>query len=569
MSFGRNEPCPCGSGKKYKHCCQGEVTTRGGPAAAGSSPGLASSRELAALKRSANERFATERFREAIAPLREIVRLKPDGADCRYDLGAAYLRCGLYVEAAESLRKAVDLRPGFHQALGQLAYALERLQYDAEAAVQYRKLSRNATAPRQRLFHLAKAQILEGTLPEAEATLRRLLTLAPNDGEIRTLLGQVLVDQRKFEEAGEELRRATETVPAAFHKLATTRHMAEADRPLLERMRAKAAEPGLDLEERTLIHFGLGKACDDLGEFEEAMRQYDTANALRGRAARFDRAALARDYDDIIARYNADALDRAARATLRVGRLGRDLPVFIVGLPRSGTTLTEQILSSHPAVAAAGEQPFWGIRARKMLYGPDGLPDPDALSGIADEYIGLLRRFGPSASRVTDKAPLNFATLGVLRLALPDARIIHCRRHPLDTCLSIYFTDFSSSLGFAFDKGHIAFMHRQYERLMAHWRRVLPANRFIELDYENLIADSEAEIRRLVDFLGLAWDDACLAHERNTRVVRTASVWQARQPIYKTSLERWRRYEPWLGEMRELLPNSQGGFGLPAMTQPN
>ena len=304
-----------------------------------------------------------------------------------------------------------------------------------------------------------------------------------------------------------------------------------------------------------MIQFGLGKAFDDIGEYEQAIRRYNGANALRARSAHFDRAAIARRYDDLIASYDAE--DLASSAYRRPLRDEDDVPVFIVGLPRSGTTLAEQILSSHPAVAAGGELQFWRVRALELRRFVSGAPDPAALSQAADDYFALLRGVGPTAKRVTDKAPLNYEELGLIRLALPGARIVHCRRNPVDTALSIYFTEFASSLGFAFDRGDIVFMYRQYERLMAHWRRILPPDKLLELDYERLVADREAQTRRLVAFAGLEWDDACLEHERNARIVRTASVWQARQPIYTTSVGRWRRYEPWLGELRELLPKAE------------
>jgi hypothetical protein len=154
---------------------------------------------------------------------------------------------------------------------------------------------------------------------------------------------------------------------------------------------------------------------------------------------------------------------------------------------------------------------------------------------------------------VTDKMPFNFGLLGVIRQVFPRAAIVHCRRHPIDTCLSIFATDFEATIDFAADRGSLVFFYDQYQRLMAHWRAVLPAERFIEIDYEALVADPEPLTRRLVAACGLAWDDACLAPQRNQRRIATASVWQARQPIYRTSVERWRRYEPWIGELRQLL----------------
>jgi hypothetical protein len=153
---------------------------------------------------------------------------------------------------------------------------------------------------------------------------------------------------------------------------------------------------------------------------------------------------------------------------------------------------------------------------------------------------------------VTDKNPFNFLHLGAIRLALPGSRAIHCRRDPIDTCLSIYFTRFATPLAFAYDRSDLVFYYRQYERLMAHWRALIPTDRLLEIDYEALIADREPLTRRMIAFCGLPWDDACLAPEGNSRLVRTASIWQARQPVYRTSVERWRRYEPWLGELRQL-----------------
>ncbi len=178
---------------------------------------------------------------------------------------------------------------------------------------------------------------------------------------------------------------------------------------------------------------------------------------------------------------------------------------------------------------------------------------PELADGLSGEYLSLLRRIGPGAARVTDKLPFNLIWLGVIHLLLPKARIVQCRRHPVDTCLSIYFTHFKQTIAFANDKAALVAAYRQYARLMDHWRAVLPPDRLLEIDYERLVTDREAETRRMIDFAGLDWDAACLEPERNDRAVTTASLWQARQPVYASSLERWRRYEPWLGELRRLL----------------
>jgi hypothetical protein len=223
-------------------------------------------------------------------------------------------------------------------------------------------------------------------------------------------------------------------------------------------------------------------------------------------------------------------------------------------MPRSGSTLTEQILSSHPDVAAGGELAFWGA---PQILGQDLSSlagDAEASKRVANDYVATLKAFDPAAKRVTDKALANFFLLGIINRLLPNATLIHCRRHPIDTALSIFTTNFETNFDYASNRGDLVFYYQQYARLMDHWRTVLPAARFIEVDYEALVSDPEPHSRRLVAACGLNWNDTCLAPHRNARRITTASVWQARQPIYRSSVERWRRYEPWLGELRELFP---------------
>ncbi len=555
---GRNDPCPCGSGKKFKHCCQGKDARAQFRPSTTERPSLISADEqnMQALAQAAKAHWEAGRYADAAILFSQIALLRPSSAEAHYDLGRSLLRCGRLAEAIASLERAVELRPGFVEALGQSAYALEGWGKEPEALFVYRRLSRLADNSLDRLYYSAKALTMEGKLDEAEETLRRMLVLAPDHAGTRSILGSLLLDRGRFEEAEAELTKAIDALPGAFHKLTGVRRMTEAHRPLIERMRSLVDGPGVDRDSRVDVEFGLGKAYDDLGDYAEAIRHYDTANRLRATSSRFDRAARARQYDSLIARSTREALERAARSLGRSARHGDELPVFIVGMPRSGTTLLEQILSSHPAVAAAGELPFW--RARVLDWSASkSSPDAAALAKAADDYLALLRGVGPEELRVTDKAPRNFEFMGLIRVAFPDARIIHCRRHPVDTCLSIFFTNFWEGQDYSWDRGDLVFQYRQYERLMDHWRKVLPDDRFTEVQYEALVTDREAETRRLISFIGLDWDDACLAPERNERAVRTASVWQARQPVYKWSVERWRRYEAWLGELQELLPESE------------
>jgi hypothetical protein len=225
--------------------------------------------------------------------------------------------------------------------------------------------------------------------------------------------------------------------------------------------------------------------------------------------------------------------------------------LFIVGMIRSGTSLMEQIVSSHPDVAGAGELSFWHDHEQDC-WGADGLPDPERLQQISGMFVELIQSKAPQARRVTDKLPHNFALIGEIASALPEARFIHCRRSPADNCLSVYTTAYQRPPVFAHDRANIAFAYREYARMMDHWRAVLPADRLLEVSYEEMVQDREAVVRRVIEFIGLPWHEACLRHEENQRAVRTPSLWQVRQPIYTTSMQRWRRFEEWIPEFVEL-----------------
>jgi hypothetical protein len=230
-----------------------------------------------------------------------------------------------------------------------------------------------------------------------------------------------------------------------------------------------------------------------------------------------------------------------------------DLPILIVGMIRSGTTLTEQILSSHPDVGAAGEHPYWKMHGGSAAALTKLAADPARAGRVAQGYVEALKKVSPGERYVTDKLPGNYLRLGLIHAALPNARIIHCRRRPLDTTFSIYTTPNRSAPSFSHSKEALVFAYRQYLELMSHWREVLPTDRFLEIDYEHLVHDPRPVVERVLAFCRLEWDEGCLHPERNANEVATPSLWQVRQPIYQSSVERWRNYEPWLGALRELI----------------
>jgi hypothetical protein len=339
----------------------------------------------------------------------------------------------------------------------------------------------------------------------------------------------------------------------AYFGLVTSKHFREVDRPLIDQMKRLVDYTTLTVHDRATLQFALGKACDDLAEYRAAIGHFDEANRIEAERLRLvgrsvDREQYATDVSAMISTLTPDYFARHAE-----GGSDSELPLLIVGMPRSGTTLVEQILSSHPDIGSGGELGFWSEKAATLVDAGAGAFTAASAREIAAEYLQILSETAPAARRVIDKMPQNYVHLGLAHLVFPAARIIHCRRSPIDTCLSIYFTHFSMMKDYAFDRPDIVFFYEQYLRLMAHWRQVLPSRRFMEVDYEMLVTNRERETRRMINFCGLDWTEACLHSERNQRVITTASMWQARQPVYQTSVGRWRHYEPWLGEFRRLL----------------
>jgi hypothetical protein len=294
------------------------------------------------------------------------------------------------------------------------------------------------------------------------------------------------------------------------------------------------------------LRLALAHAFDDAGDYAAAMAETDQAGRLRARDHQMDRAALTALTDRMIGLFTRAYL---ARADHRGSP--SDLPILVLGLPRSGTTLTHQILSRHPEVAGAGEVQFWDAAGPPAL---EAMRPGEAanLAAVASDYVTRLSLQAGAALRVVDKNPFNYRWALLVHLALPNARIVHCRRHPADNCLSIMMTPLRPQPLFSMARDDLLFCLGEYRRLMAHVGAVLPSARYHELHYEALVTDPEAQTRALLNFCGLRFDDACLAPERNRHVVRTSSVWQARQPIYTGSVGRWRNYAPWLAEFEAL-----------------
>ena len=533
----------------------------------------------------ATEFLRAGRPADAIAPLRDATLREPFNADIQHDLGLACLEVGDVAESIAAFQRAVAINPRYTDAYFRLGIALEKQGNLRAAMVAYHHATQLLPSLTEAWFragalvytmgHLdeaigcfrraaetggktafgrlgkARALLTAERNQEAELVLRQTLARDPGNAIAHDLLGNLLSEYGRFDEARECFQRAIGLAPllaGSYYDFVRCRRVTSDDDGLLQRMGAALATPGLEAAQRLRLHLAIGKAADDLGDYALAMQHFDAADDVRRGFGSFNSAAFSTEVDRLIARCTPQLIARAPE-------LGSShaTPVLIIGMPRSGTTLVEQIVSMHPEVGAGGELNFWNERgAAWHRTGAAGNEMPFLAKAAAD-YLGVLRAIAPKAARVTDKMPFNFLWAGLIHLAFPRSVIIHCRRSAVDTALSIHQTHFNPGLAFPTGGTELVAYFRCYQRVTDHWRRVLPADRFIEVDYEELTREPEPIIRRLIAASGLTWHDACLRHERNPRAVKTPSKWQTRQPIYRTSVARWRRYEPWLGLLRALV----------------
>jgi tetratricopeptide (TPR) repeat protein len=528
--------------------------------------------------------LSARRPADAIAPLREAAHLQPSDPIIQHDLGLACLEVGLVREAIAAFQRAVATNPRYADAYFRMGIALEKLgdmrsavaAYDRATTLQptlteawfragalvytlghreeaigcFRRAATSGAKSGFGRLGTARALLAEDRDVEAERVLRKILTLEPANALAQDLLGNLLAESGRFDEARECFMRAVTLAPlmaGSYYDLVRCRPVTESDADLVAAMEKALDTPGLEAAHCMRVHLALGKAADDLGDYARAMRHFDSADTLRHGLASFDSAAFDAEVQRLIDRCGPELIARAPESGSN-----DSTPVLIVGMPRSGTTLVEQIISSHPQVRAGGELNFWNEQGAAWHQGDPAAQAP-FLRQAATQYLRVLRTIGPKSARVTDKMPFNFLWAGLIHLAFPRATIIHCRRKAIDTALSIHQTLFHPALAFPTGGTRLVEYFRSYQRLTDHWRRVLPAARFIEVEYEELTREPEPIIRRIIAGCGLSWDDACLRPELNPRSVKTPSKWQTRQPIYRHSVERWRRYEPWLGPLRALL----------------
>lgn len=466
-----------------------------------------------ALGRRAGELRRAGRNADAVRLLREAVRLAPAHAGLVGNLGNALLALGDRAAALVVLEHACALEPGS----ATLAYNLGRGHYD------------------------------EGRLADARAAFERALALGGLEVPARVNLGRIDEIEGRLDAAAAQWSRAARLAPGLarpHYLLARVGRLA--DRAPLE---ALVAAPGTGANDRLEAHFGLGHVLDRAGQWSRAFAHFQEGNRLkRALLPRFDPAGHEAEVERLVHAFDARAFGALEPAH------ASEAPLFVVGLPRSGTTLIESILGAHPEVEPRGERLEIDVlarrfRARGFPEDPHAVPATERLQA-AQTYLDALDPAG-SARRLVDKMPGNTVHLGVIAALFPNARVVHARRDPLDVALSLYFQLFEGeSLSYSYDLEHVARVIRAHERLMRHWRATLPLA-FLEVDYEELVRDPEGTARALVRFAGLEWSEACL--ERRSAHVRTASAWRVRAPVDRASVGRWRPYAKELAPVRELL----------------
>jgi len=506
--------------------------------------------------------LAQERHHDALLHFTRASQLNPQSADTWHGAGLALQGLWRRDEAIAAFSRALALVPGQVDLLCALGGALLEAGDDKTAAGAYR------SALAAKSTHVPALRGLAETLARSDASaalclLDQAIALEPKNGDLHELAGGVALRAGDFAGASNRYRQAlalSADKSAAYYGLSQCGKFTASDDPLIDAMLEFAAQSQVRTPARSMLHFALGKAMDDRRRYAEAMAHFDQGNALQREGTNGPAAAAAigdrrRGLIDAL----VGGFDRHAVTRLRSVANWSARPIFILGMPRSGTTLVEQILGSHPDVAMGGELRFWTDLIDQL--GPEAATtlELETATTATGSYLGALDAISPLSLRVTDKMPHNFLAVGLIHALLPNAKIVHCRRHPVDTSLSIYFTHLLSHQDFAYDRASIVTAYRAYLRLMAHWRDLVPTEQFFELDYEALIEDPERVTRALAEFCGLEWNMDLLSFHKTGRTIHTASAWQARQPLYRSSTARWQRYEPWLHEFRELLDGAEGG----------
>jgi tetratricopeptide (TPR) repeat protein len=539
----------------HAHAALLQMTGRSQEAVAAIRRAIALAPQSAALRLALGQVLASARnIDQAVAAFREAAALQPNFAEAWYLLGMTLYGAQRDREALPALQQAYALAPAHPQivrALAETQYALERFP---EALALYERIATNGMANDAAVpLRLSQCQRRSGSPERALMHVKAGLECFPDDAPLWLELGWVQEDLGDAAQAQAAYARAHALRPEWADPLGAAIALARASTPktLIDEAETLLASGRLPEQQQAFLHHTLGKHADSAGEYANAASHWQAANRLRRKIdGGFERDVFVAQVDAAIETFTRDALNGPRDAALNDPR-----PLFVVGMPRSGTTLVEQILAAHPQAYGCGELTgivsiAQDIPVQTGLRWPQDAARIDAawLRECANRYLRLAEKGAPNgAQRLVDKQPYNFLHIGLISMLFVDARVVWCRRDPRDIALSIFSESFSPASTFATDLDDIAFVIAQQERLMRHWQPVSPVP-ILEVVYESVVADTETQIRRLIDFADLPWDDRCLEFHNSGRSVQTLSRWQVRQPMHSRSVGRWRNYPQWFRE---------------------
>jgi tetratricopeptide (TPR) repeat protein len=499
----------------------------------------------------ANRQFERGQYADAIASYRDFIERFPDHADAMNNLGAALCKLGIYGEAEERFRRSIEIAPDNSDAHANLGNLLRWTGRVSESEVALRlALKLNPRSPNARAG-LGFTLLLLGRLRESKARFAKVLKSSPRHADALFGLGQIARLDGQFDEARAKFERALESeplMPGPWAALAGIRKMTKADVEWFagaEKIIAAGVPPIDEVD----LRFAMGKYCDDIEDYDRAFENYRLGNTLlKNMAPKYERAERKRFVDDMVRAHTLESC-----RVIQKGASSSDVPVFVIGMMRSGTTLAEQIVASHPLARGVGELSFWSDAAREHASAVrDGTLGEEERTALAAAYLQRLESDAGAVRRIVDKATVNSDHVGLIHSVFPRARFIYLQRDPIDTCLSCYFQRFSLSLNFTMDLSDLAHYYREHRRLIAHWRSVLPPEVFLDVSYSELVIDQEGVTARMLKFLGLEWDARCLNFHETKRSVVTASFWQVRQKMYNSSLGRWQHYKKFIRPLLEL-----------------
>jgi tetratricopeptide (TPR) repeat protein len=499
-----------------------------------------------------------DRPEESIKVLLDVVRSNPGYGEAHSNLGNAFLTMEDFARAKKAYLTTLKLKKDHPEAVEGLARCLqEEREYDKAMELANRAIQLN---PERAQAYSLKAGILsDQSFPvQALAAYEQALALNPELPGAWAGKGHVLMEEGRMDEAEQAFAKALELEPEGLGaRLALTqcRKTREGDANFAA-LQARTEE-AVSSSPTTAVsmHFALGKCYEDLKQYDQAFEHFIAGAKLKRQRVPYSPENQDKLVDNIRQIFSAERI-----AALSGQGDPTDVPIFVLGMPRSGTTLTETIIASHPDVYGAGELPdLLQIAAESVNGSEPGYPlnlsslTGDNLKAMGARYLQQIRQRSPDSARITDKMPANFQALGLIHLMLPNAKIVHIKRDPVDTCVSAFTKLFKRSQYQTYDLTELGRYYRNYLDIMAHWRAVLPQGSFYEVEYEALVSNQDEQTRKLVDYCGLSWDDACLSPHKTERNVKTASVTQVREPVYTSSVQRWRRYEKHLGPLLEAL----------------